>query len=225
MIRVFDLFSGIGGFSLGLERAGDFETVAFCEIRPFQRAILRKHWPDVRQIEDIRAIDQVGCDLICGGFPCQPFSTASRGRRVAENLWPEMIRVVRGSKPKLVIAENVQLGAIRSAEADLRADGYSVTIRNISAHDCGAPHGRSRWWAVAHPYDESEFQCALDAEVAKLPELCAGLWSAEAYADAIRIPHGFPTGVDEPARIALGNTVLPQIPEAIGRTIRVMEAA
>lgn len=223
MIRVGDLFSGIGGFSLGLENAGDFETIVFCEIRAYQRAILRKHWPDVPQIEDIRTIDRLECDMICGGFPCQPFSTASRGRKVAENLWPEMHRIVKINKPRLVVAENVKPGPIENAAADLRAEGYNITIRRIGADDCGAPHARSRWWLVAHPYDEGEFQRALDAEVARLPELCAGLWGAEAYRRAIRVPHGLPTGVDEAARIALGNAVLPAIPQAIGRAILAFE--
>jgi len=164
-LKVLDLFSGIGGFALGLDRAGGFKTAAFCEIRGFQRAILHKHWPHVPQIDDIRMIHFFGCDVICGGFPCQPFSTASRGRRVAENLWPEMLRVVLINKPAIVIAENVQKEPVENAATDLRRNGYSVTVRNISADDCGAPHGRSRWWAIAHPYNESEFQCALDAEV------------------------------------------------------------
>lgn len=224
MMRVLDLFSGIGGFSLGLEWAGGFETVAFCELRPFQRAILRKHWPEVRQIEDIRNVRRVNCDVICGGFPCQPFSNASRGRRVAEDLWPEMLRVVKINKPRIAFAENVKQGPIEHAAADLRAEGYNVTVRRIAADDCGAPHARSRWWLVAHPYDEGEFQCALDAEVARLPELCAGLWSAEAYEAAIRVPHGLPTGVDEAPRIALGNAVIPQIPRAIGTAILALEA-
>lgn len=225
-LKVLDLFSGIGGFSLGLERTGGFETITFCEVLGYQRAILRKHWPEVPQHEDIKTLGMVpGVDVVCGGFPCQPFSTASRGRKVAENLWPAMARIVRLNKPKLVFAENVQKGPIEDAAADLQGYGYNVTIRNISADDCGAPHGRSRWWVVAHPYDEGELQRAIDAEVAKLPELCAGLWSAEAYSRAIRVPHGLPTGVDEAPRIALGNTVMPQIPEALGRAILEAERA
>lgn len=87
MIRLLDLFSGIGGFSLGLERTHGFETVAFCEIDPYCRRVLAKHWPNVRQYEDVRtltaeqlAADGISVDAICGGFPCQPFSSASRGR-------------------------------------------------------------------------------------------------------------------------------------------------
>ena len=218
-LRVADIFSGIGGFSFGLEATGHFETVLMCERAPFQRRILAKHWPAVKCVEDVRDISVINSDVICGGFPCQPFSTASRGRKVAEDMWPEMSRIVEASSPTIVIAENVKPGPIENAAADLQGYGYTVTVRNISADDCGAPHGRSRWWVIAHPYDESEFQRALDAEVAKLPELCAGLWTAEAYRRAIRVPHGLPSGVDEPARIALGNAVMPVIPQVIGYAI------
>ncbi len=225
MLNVIDLFSGIGGFSLGLERTGGFKTIGFCEIEEFQRAVIRKHWPDARiwlNIKLMTVIDLVSLigtpvHVITGGFPCQPFSTASRGRRTAVDLWPEMATVIRQHLPQYVIAENVSEAAIRTAERDLRTYGYGVTVRNISADDCGAPHGRSRWWAVAHPHEESEFQRTLDAEVAKLPELCAGLWDAEAYAGALRVSNGLSHRVHRVE--ALGNAVLPQIPQVIGQAI------
>jgi DNA (cytosine-5)-methyltransferase 1 len=218
-LSVVSLFSGIGGIDLGLERTGRFHTVLFCEIEPFQRAILAKHWPAVPCHDDIRTLGKLGLrpDIIVGGFPCQPFSTASRGRRVAEDLWPDMRRVIDLNQPDYVIMENVSEHAIMSAADDLRRSFRSIVIRNISAHDCGAPHGRSRWWAVAHPHEEGEFQRALDAEVAKLPELCAGLWGAEAYAGALRVSNGLPYRVHRTE--ALGNAVLPQIPQVIGQAI------
>lgn len=219
-LRVFSLFAGIGGMDLGLRWAGGFETVAVCEIEPFQRALLKQHWPNAIQYEDIHRVGRVyfDCDVICGGFPCQKFSTASRGRRVAADLWPEMYRVVALNRPAYVIAENVSEHAIRLAGDQLAAIDYTVTVRNISGDDCGAPHGRSRWWAIAHTHEEGEFQRALDAEVAKLPELCAGLWSAETYARALRVSDGIPHRVHRVE--ALGNAVIPQIPQVIGQAIR-----
>lgn len=216
-LRVLSLFAGIGGFDLGLKWAGGFETVAVCEIEPFQRALLKQHWPNALQFEDIHNVQTVDCDVICGGFPCQKFSTASRGRRVAADLWPEMWRVVSLNRPTYVIAENVSEHAIRLAASQLADLGYTVTVRNISGDDCGAPHVRSRWWTVAHSHEEGEFQRTLDAEMAKLPELCAGLWTAETYASAVRIPHGIPYRVHRVE--ALGNAVIPQIPQVIGQAI------
>lgn len=217
-MKVLDLFSGIGGFSLGLERAG-METIAFCEIDRDCRAVLKKHWPHVPVFTDIKTLGHIDADLICGGFPCQPFSTASRGRKTAEDLWPEMLRVVSVIKPRFVVAENVLEAPISTAKTDLEKLGYQCEKRCISANDCGADHQRNRWWLVAHPNDEGEFSSALDAEVAKLQELCEGLWGAENYARTVRISNGIPGRM---VRLRmLGNAVIPKIPEAIGRAINV----
>ncbi len=111
-LRVLDLFSGIGGFSLGLERTGGFETVAFCEIESFPRKVLRKHWPEVPIHDEIRTItkrDFGPIDVVCGGFPCQPFSHAGKRDGTSDDryLWPEMLATIRHFKPTWVIAENV----------------------------------------------------------------------------------------------------------------------
>lgn len=216
-LSVFSLFAGIGGFDLGLQWCGGFKTSYVCEIEPFQREVLRTHFPNAAQFEDIRDIDRIDCDVICGGFPCQKFSTAHHGVSVADDLWPEMYRVVNINRPSYVVAENVSEYAIRTASDDLSKIGYTVAVRNISGTDCGAPHIRSRWWTIAHPHEEGEFQRALNAEVAKLPELCSGLWTAQTYARAIRISDGIPHRVHRVE--ALGNAVIPQIPQVIGRAI------
>lgn len=156
-MRVLDLFSGIGGFSLGLERAG-MQTVAFCEIEPFCRAVLKKHWPDVPQYEDIRMLkgEQVGpVDLVCGGYPCQPFSTAGerRGAEDDRHLWPEMRRLVEELRPAWVLGENVAghitLG-LDQVLSDLDALGYATRAFVIPAVAVDAPHRRDRVWIVAH---------------------------------------------------------------------------
>jgi DNA (cytosine-5)-methyltransferase 1 len=218
-MRVLDLFSGIGGFSLGLERAG-METIAFVEKDKAAQMVLRKHWKETPIFSDIKEFDRecVGSvDLICGGFPCQPFSTASHGVRTAIDLWPEMAQVIWQFMPEYVIAENVSDKAIDKAKFDLQTLGYKCETRNITAAQCGADHKRSRWWLIAHTNNESELSSAIDAEVAKLPQLCESLWGAENYARAIRVHDGVSNRMDRLKQ--LGNSVLPQIPQAIGIAI------
>ncbi len=157
-MRVLDLFSGIGGFSLGLEAAG-MRTVAFCEIEPYCRAVLRRHWPDVPIHKDVRALDggqyRGAVELICGGYPCQPFSMAGRrrGEEDERHLWPEMYRLVREIRPRWVVAENVaghiSLGFDEVATS-LETEGFTIWPFIIPACAVGAPHRRDRVWIVAH---------------------------------------------------------------------------
>jgi DNA (cytosine-5)-methyltransferase 1 len=154
---VLDLFSGIGGFSLGLERAG-METVAFCENDKFCQKVLAKHWPDVpvhNNIEELDGREYKGTvDLICGGFPCQPFSVAGgqRGKEDDRALWPEMLRVIREVEPLWVIGENVP-GIINmeldQVLSDLEDSGYSCQTFVVPACAVDAPHRRDRVWIIA----------------------------------------------------------------------------
>jgi DNA (cytosine-5)-methyltransferase 1 len=155
-VKVLDLFSGIGGFSLGLERAG-FETVAFCEIDPFCQKVLKKHWPDVPIYTDIKELrgDEITADVITGGYPCQPFSQAGK-RRGAEDdrhLWPEMYRLIKTIRPRWVIAENVaghiSMG-LDSVLSDLEAANYRWWTFVIPACAVDAKHRRDRVWIVAN---------------------------------------------------------------------------
>ena len=157
-LKVLDLFSGIGGFSLGLERTGGFETVAFCEIEPFPRRVLAKHWPEVPCYEDVRELtgaDIGPVDVICGGYPCQPFSSAGKRQGAADDrhLWPEFMRLVAELRPAWVIGENVaghiSMG-LDDVLADLEAEGYACRTFVIPACAVGAPHRRDRVWTVAH---------------------------------------------------------------------------
>tara|TARA_R110001592_G_scaffold87315_1_gene257973 strand:- start:39 stop:974 length:936 start_codon:yes stop_codon:yes gene_type:complete len=161
-VRVLDLFSGIGGFSLGLERAG-METVAFCEYDKKCRQVLKKHWPDVPQYEDVRTLTKEQLDndgitdigLICGGYPCQPFSTAGKRQGEADDraLWKEYFRLVKEIRPTWVIAENVaghiSMG-IDNVLADLEGEDYAVQTFVIPACAVGAYHRRDRVWIVAN---------------------------------------------------------------------------
>ena len=157
-LRVLDLFSGIGGFSLGLERTGGFETVAFCEIDPFCRKVLSKHWPDVPIFEDVRELtsEQTGpIDLICGGYPCQPFSHAGqrRGAEDDRHLWPEVKRLVASIRPRWCLFENVaghiSMG-LDEVLSDLESEGYTAWTVVIPACAVDAPHRRDRVWIVAN---------------------------------------------------------------------------
>jgi DNA (cytosine-5)-methyltransferase 1 len=163
-LQVLDLFSGIGGFSLGLERTGGFKTVAFCEIEPFPRKVLVKHWPEVPQYEDVRtltaerlAADGIAVDVICGGFPCQDISTAGKGAGLAgerSGLWREIARLVGELRPSYVIVENVSalLGrGLGTVLGDLAEIGYDAEWHCIPASHVGAPHRRDRIWIVAYP--------------------------------------------------------------------------
>ena len=123
-MNVLDLFSGIGGFSLGLERAG-FRTVQFVELDPYCRAVLRKHWPNVPQHDDIRTFrPSRSYDLVCGGFPCQDISAAGRGAGLSgsrSSLWWEMHRVIAEALPPWVVIENVPMLRRRGLDEVLRA--------------------------------------------------------------------------------------------------------
>ena len=223
-LRVLDLFSGIGGFSLGLERTGGFETVAFCEIEEFPRRVLAKHWPEVPCYHDVReltgarlAADGITVDVITGGFPCQRFSSAARGRNNAADLWPEMARVVSELRPEFVIAENVKREPIARAADYFCRLGMQCDVIRISGNEIGADHERVRWWDVAHPYSNREFSCALNAKMAQLPEICGGVWGPENYRAAVCLSDGLPNRLDGVAEY--GNAVISQIVTLIGHAI------
>jgi len=152
------LFAGIGGFDLGLERAG-MRCEWQVEIDPYARAVLAKHWPDVRRHEDVRTFPppegEWGVDVICGGFPCQDISVAGKGAGLAgarSGLWYEYARIIGELRPRYVIVENVAALLARgmgTVLGDLSALGYDAEWHVISAAAVGAPHRRERVWVVA----------------------------------------------------------------------------
>ena len=233
-MNVLDLFSGIGGFSLGLERAG-FKTVAFCEIDPYCRRVLAKHWPEVPIYDDVRTVsadrlraDGIAVDVICGGFPCQDISVAGNGAGLAgerSGLWREYARIVGELRPRFVIVENVAALLSRGLDdvlGDLAALGYDTEWHCIPASAVGAPHRRDRVWIVA---DANSAQregmrspIGIHQEYADAGR--SGWWEVEP--DVGRVADGVPCRVDRLR--ALGNAVVPQIPELIGRAILQSEA-
>jgi DNA (cytosine-5)-methyltransferase 1 len=161
-VRILDLFSGIGGFSLGLERAG-MKTAAFCEIDPYCRRVLKKHWPDVPIYDDVRTLtagrlvrDGIAPDVICGGFPCQDISVAGKGAGIEgsrSGLWSEYARIIGEVRPRYVIVENVAALLGRGLDrvlGDLASLGYDAEWHCIPASAVGAPHRRDRLWIVAN---------------------------------------------------------------------------
>jgi DNA (cytosine-5)-methyltransferase 1 len=265
MLTVGSLFSGIGGFDLGLERAG-MRVVWQCEQDPFCQRVLAKHWPGVPCHPDVRALVAGACraempvpvlyvDVLCGGFPCQDLSVAGRqagidGRR--SGLWGEYVRLVDVLRPRYVIVENVRnlLAGDRGrwfgrVLGDLAACGYDAEWDCIPACAVGAPHRRDRVWLVAYPQQpglEGHGAVAGQPEVAEPRDgralgdadeerrdgragqlgpagrgepSYAGWWLVEP--DVGRVAHGIPARVDRLR--ALGNSLVPQIAEWLGRRI------
>jgi len=236
-LNVLDLFSGVGGFSLGLERAG-MRTIAFCETEPACSARLAHRWPGVPIHGDIRdlALPAGFCDVICGGFPCQDISSAADdpagidGER--SGLWSEFARLIREVRPRFAIVENVSALRIRGLErvlGDLAALGLDAEWHCIPASIVGAPHPRDRIWIVAYAPEmlgQTELgdqPCGLlsrDGLLAILDnegrgEPIPSWWAAEPGVD--RVVHGVPDRVDRLG--CLANSIVPQIAEYIGREI------
>jgi DNA (cytosine-5)-methyltransferase 1 len=234
--RVLSLFAGIGGFDLGLERTGGFKTVAFCEIDPFCQRVLAKHWPGVPIYDDVRtltadrlAADRIKPNVICGGFPCQDISEAGRRAGLAgerSGLWRDYARLVGELRPRFIIVENVSeltvehLGPVLG---DLAALGYDAVWNCIPASHIGARHIRDRVWIAAF---------LPDAEGARIEQF----WRQQlAQAGNSRRSLHLRFNEPEPPRVvngipyrsqrnrALGNAVVPQIPEMIGRAILAAE--
>jgi DNA (cytosine-5)-methyltransferase 1 len=160
------LFSGIGGFDLAAEWMG-WENLFNCEWEEFPRKVLKHHFPNAKQYGDIKefnATDYAGrIDILTGGFPCQPYSTAGKrkGKEDERHLWPEMLRVIRECSPRWVVGENVRglvnwNGGLVFEEvcADLETCGYSVQPFILPACAVNAPHRRDRVWFVAHAHDD-----------------------------------------------------------------------
>lgn len=258
-VKVLDLCSGIGGFSLGFEQAG-MQTVAFCEIDPYCQKILRKHWPTIPVFRDVKDIDYEGeVNLISAGYPCQPFSYAGqrRGEKDHRHLWPYIIEKIRYYKPAWFVGENVaghiSLG-LDEVLTDLENENYETTVFNIPACAVYAPHQRKRIWIIAHA--KGKQNCRLQQQqlptdtftgidtnpdskrlerffrrTQKKLQLLEVFSTFEKFqgGNQNKLPQstirrgddGFSDRVDRLK--ALGNAVVPQIPEIIGHAILEVE--
>lgn len=245
-LNILSLFSGIGGLELGLERAG-MTVVGQVESDPFCRSVLGKHWPHVPKHDDVRTAvkwwnsePRPRVDVVCGGYPCQPFSTAGKmlAAKDPRHLWPAFEHVLRSLRPDYAILENVpahlRLG-FDSVLGDLAELGFDAEWSIVHAGDVGAPHRRPRLFVLAYSH-ESEL-----GRRGGLSDVASGGWDVDSLAnshrcrthvggpsDAVtwacepgvgRMVDG-PTGeLDRPRLHALGNAVVPQVSEFIGRSL------
>lgn len=230
-MRLLDLFSGIGGLSLGFERAG-FQTVAFCEIDARCRRVLAKHWPGVTCYDDIRTMPQewVDLDVIAGGPPCQRTSVAAaiHGKRTGETLWPYMRALLPNVSRAVVEQPPGNEEWEDQVQADLEEFSFGVSRHVIAACEVGGVNPRRRVFLVADR-DRARLALTRVAITSAVDRLQGGApdgnhWSP-ASARAVRVVDGLPGGLDRTARIrSLGNSVIPQVAEVIARAIYRAEA-
>lgn len=238
-LRVLDLFSGIGGFSLGLKRAGGFRTVAYCEIEPYCQEVLRARMRDgsldtAPICTDIRKLDGKPwagrVDLICGGFPCQDISTAGHGEGISgekSGLWTEYARLLREVRPRFALIENSPELANRGLDqvlSDLAEMGMDAVVGCIRASSLGAKHRRERMYVVAYANGDGlqggdHNRSAARLTAPSLDQLAD--WPPVSEPFGIRNGDGVSSRVDRTH--AIGNAVVPQVIEWIGR--RILEIA
>lgn len=239
MIRLLSLFTGVGAFDLGLERVG-MTPIGQCEIDPFRRSVLARHWPTVPRHDDVRTVvewwasePRPHVDVIAGGFPCQDISHASPTRTglagERSGLWFPMLRVIDAVRPRAVIVENSTalrsngLGLVIGGLADI---GYRVEWAPISACAVGGPHVRRRLFIVAHANSVDGSQrlgCRFDGPAAVQPASHgAGTWDRKDFRVATTATtHGMADGATgrlDAARVAAaGDAVVVPVAELIGR--------
>lgn len=248
-LKVLDLFSGIGGISLGLERAG-METIAFCEIDEKCGEVLKKHWPEVELLKNIKDLkwnpNYIEIDVICGGYPCTGHSVAGKKKGFEDEssgLWKEYKRVIGEIRPKFILIENshnLRSTGLVEVLKDLGAFGYNVEWSILSAYSVGSPHQRERIYIVAWrtdiPYCDPFRSWNSNSEKKKTS---SGWWSegwikrsdlfgkiSSFKSKFLRIDDGISGRLDKTEikeleeRIKqLGNSALPQISELIGKRI------
>jgi DNA (cytosine-5)-methyltransferase 1 len=232
--RVLDLFSGIGGFSLGLEATKRFETVAFCEIEDYPKRVLAKRWPDIPCHPDVTKLkggDVGRVDLITGGFPCQDLSATGLMRGIGEDtrsgLFREMLRLAEECGRPIILFENVSrlLSGPKENKGEwfynflwsLAQIGYDAEWFCISAASVGAPHLRERIWVVAYPNEAQFERGGISRRVYKEHTHFSNSCWGKDKPGVVRTSNGIPSQMDRLG--CLGNAVIPKIPEIIGTAI------
>lgn len=230
-MRFGSLFAGIGGLDLGLERAG--MTCAWqVEIDDYAQKVLTKHWPDVPKHRDVRAVGSHNLSavgLICGGFPCQDISGVGKRAGITGNrsgLWSEYARIICELRPRFVLVENVAALLERGMGrvlGDLAKIGYDAEWQVLSACAFGASHARERLFIIAYP---QSFKGIHELWESGIPTVIDGnpdraSWGGEQWSEAESKIRRVDDGLSYGARriTALGNAVVPQIAEWIGRRI------
>lgn len=190
-LTVGSLFSGIGGIDLGLERAGH-RVLWHSEIDKYACRVLKKHWPEIPNLGDVKLInwsEVPNVDIIAGGYPCQPFSTAGKrkGKEDPRHLWPYVLDAIRAIRPRYALMENVRghltLG-FGDVLADLASCGYSAEWQIISAASVGAPHRRDRLFFVAYPDSERSHRTEVNSTEGRQSALVDSARCGEAMADS-----------------------------------------
>ena len=239
-MNVLDLFSGIGGFSLGLESTGFFKTIAFVEKDKFCQKVLQNNFPNIPIEDEVRNVkgEKYRADVITGGFPCQPWSFAGKrkGSKDDRNLWDQMFRIIKETKPRWIIAENVKAIAylenslvLKQIKSDLESQKYQTIIFNIPATAVNAPHKRERIWIIAYSkhnglYNKKRFKTQPSSYKSEEWLFIRDNWKKN-KSEFFRINDGLSSklDIDRKERIkSLGNSIVPQIAREIGKAI--MEA-
>lgn len=225
-LKILDLFSGIGGFSIGLENSG-METIAFCEIEKYPKKILSKHWPTIPIYEDIRKLDGYSfndkIDILCGGFPCQDISLTGKQKGLNGNhssLWYEFKRLINEVKPKYAIIENVanlRSRGLVSILQDLWEIGYDAEWNIISAGELGYPHLRERIWIIAYPHSTQLKRGGISSRIQSKVSDLSNIRRGKDKPRVERTSNGIPSQMDRLK--CLGNALIPLIPNLIGEAI------
>jgi len=236
-LKLLDLFSGIGGFSLGLESTGFFETIAFVEKDIFCQKVLKKNFKNITIEGDIRNVkgSNYKADVITGGFPCQPFSGAGKRKGTDDDryLWDETIRVVRECKPRWFIGENVE-GIINIQEGmvlrkvcdDLEKESFEVQCLIIPASSIGAFHQRKRVWIIAYSKHNGLYRKKGNETIKSFNQTKEWIFIRDNWkknkSEFLRINDGLSSKLDKDRtnRIkSLGNSIVPQIARQLGLAI------